>query len=193
MYVKKKQYLCRVMEIKLFLCDVDGTLTDGGMYYSADGDELKRFYVRDGMGMVLLQKQGVRCGILTSETTDIVLRRARKLNLDYLYMGVGRVKDHAPVMRYAPATDQPEELPFMTKREAAEEICRELGITLAQVCYVGDDVNDIDLLQVVGYAACPQDAVDEVKTIQGIHILTKEGGKGAVRELTDRLRDGREE
>ena len=80
--------------IKLLLTDVDGCMTDGSMYYTAAGDELKRFCVYDGMGIVMLRKAGVPCGILTSETTEIVRHRARKLGLEYLYMGVGRQKDH---------------------------------------------------------------------------------------------------
>ncbi len=91
-------------QIKLFLTDVDGCLTDGGMYYTADGNEMKRFCVYDGMGMVLLKKNGIRCGILTSENTAIVRNRAVKLKLDYLYMGVGSQSSTMNVSRYAPAT-----------------------------------------------------------------------------------------
>jgi len=155
--------------IKLFLTDVDGCLTDGGMYYSAQGDEMKRFCVYDGMGMVQLRKHGIKCGILTSETTDIVARRAKKLNLDYLYMGVGRQVDEVR----------------LTKLEACQKICDEMGISLADVCFVGDDINDIDLLQAVGLAACPMNARNEVKQIPGILCLSHAGGDGAIRELAD--------
>ena len=154
------------MKVKLFLTDVDGCLTDGGMYYSANGDEMKKFCVYDGMGMNSLREAGIKCGILTSETTDIVVRRAKKLNLDYLYMGVGRHKKQ-------------------TKLEAAQEICKQLGIGLADVCYVGDDINDIDLLQKVGLAACPNSAMKIVKTLPNILILNNNGGEGAIRELCD--------
>jgi len=173
--------------IKLFLSDVDGCMTDGSMYYSAQGDELKRFNVYDGMGMVLLMQHGVRCGILTSETTDIVLNRARKLGLDYLYMGVGRQKDKGDVLRYSPASAELVTLPFRTKLDACRDICRELDITLDEVCYVGDDINDIDLLREAGIAACPANAIEEVKRIEGIIRLTRKGGDGAIRELSDRL------
>jgi 3-deoxy-D-manno-octulosonate 8-phosphate phosphatase KdsC-like HAD superfamily phosphatase len=175
----------RLSRIRLFLTDVDGCLTDGGMYYSASGDELKRFCVYDGMGMVLLQKAGIHCGILTSETTDIVLHRARKLNLDYLYMGVGRQKDKTDVMCYHPAQGQAQQMPFMSKTDACLMICNQMGISLDEVCYVGDDINDAELLKAVGYAACPSTAMDSIKTIEGIHILNKGGGEGAVRELCD--------
>ena len=77
------------MMVKLFLTDVDGCLTDGGMYYSANGEELKRFCVYDGMGMVCLQQAGIPCGILTSENSPIVQARAEKLKLRFLYLGVG--------------------------------------------------------------------------------------------------------
>lgn len=173
------------MPIRLFLSDVDGCLTDGGMYYSASGDELKKFCVYDGMGMVLLRQKGVRCGILTSETTPIVLQRARKLHLDYLYMGVGRQMDKTPVHRYVPATAERQEQPAQSKLEACQQICRELGITLQEVCYIGDDINDIDILKAVGLPACPANALPVVKAIPGIVQLSCKGGDGAVRELAE--------
>ena len=163
--------------IRLFLTDVDGCLTDGGMYYGASGEEMKRFCVYDGMGMVLLRKAGIKCGILTSETTEIVARRAKKLQLDYLFMGVGsQVKQGV-----------------ITKLQACEQICAELGIGLDQVCYVGDDINDIDLLTAIakagGLPACPANAMPSVKSIPNITILSHRGGDGAIRELCDKILD----
>ena len=157
--------------VKLFLTDVDGCLTDGGMYYSANGEEMKRFCVYDGMGMVLLRQAGIPCGILTSEQSAIVKARAEKLRLDFLYLGVG-------------SKDRPG---CLTKLEAAKRICDKLGITLAEVCYVGDDVNDIDLLSAVGHPCCPPNARPEVLAIPGIHVLRTPGGQGAIRELADEL------
>ena len=155
--------------IKLFLTDVDGCLTDGGMYYTADGETMKRFCVYDGMGMVLLKQAGIPCGILTSELSPIVKARAEKLKLDFLYLGVGsRVNSEC-----------------LTKLEAAKEICGKLGISLAEVCYVGDDVNDIDLLSAVGYPCCPPNARPEVKALPGIRVLATPGGQGAIREICD--------
>ena len=154
--------------IKLFLTDVDGCLTDGGMYYSAEGEGMKRFCVYDGMGMVLLRLAGIKCGILTSETTDIVASRAKKLKLDYLYMGVGAQNR-------------------MSKLDAAKEICNEMNISLDEVCYVGDDINDLDLLGAVGLAACPNSALPVVKALPGILVLSHNGGDGAIRELCDRI------
>ncbi|MBQ7191981.1 MAG: HAD hydrolase family protein [Paludibacteraceae bacterium] len=172
-------------DIRLFLTDVDGCLTDGGMYYTADGSELKKFCVYDGMGIVRMRQKGIRCGILTSENTSIVLHRARKLCLDYLYMGVGRVADKAVVHRYSPATAEEVSLPAQSKKTAAETIAKELGVSLEQVCYVGDDVNDIDLLEAVGMAACPKNAVPQVKNIPGILHLQCNGGEGAIREVSE--------
>lgn len=157
--------------VKLFLTDVDGCLTDGGMYYTAEGDAMKRFCVYDGMGMVLLQKAGIKCGILTSENSPIVKARAEKLHLDFLYLGVG----------------SRDRVGSLTKLEAAKRICEKLNITLAEVCYVGDDVNDIDLLSAVGHPCCPPNARPEVLAIPGIRILHTPGGHGAIREICDEI------
>ena len=201
------------MMIKLFLTDVDGCLTDGGMYYSAEGEVLKRFCVYDGMGMVCLQQAGIPCGILTSENSPLVKARAEKLKLRFLYLGVGS-KVGKSVIRYdfslqdAPSPSLSSELhsssvlsgsrgvsaelPPMSKLQAAREICAQLGITLADVCYIGDDINDIDLLREVGFPCCPPNARPEVKGIRkssgakaDIRILDTPGGQGAIRELAD--------
>lgn len=151
--------------IRLVLTDVDGVLTDGGMYYTAQGDTMKRFQVIDGMGMKLLQKAGIKVGIITTEQTDIVKSRAAKLGLDYLRMGKG----------------------YSGKLSVAREICDEMGITLANVAYIGDDINCVDLLCKVGLAACPQNARPEVKAIPGIRLLRTSGGNGAFRELAEMI------
>lgn len=147
--------------IKLFITDVDGTLTDGGMYYSENGDELKKFNTRDGMGLQLLQKKGIKVGIVTSENTQMVERRAAKLKVDYLRQGK---RDGG-------------------KLSVVQEICKEMNITMQEVAYIGDDVNCKDLLMSVGLAACPSDAMDEIKAIPNIVIMTKKGGDGCVREF----------
>ena len=157
--------------VKLFLTDVDGCLTDGGMYYTAEGDAMKRFCVYDGMGMVRLQQAGVPCGILTSENSPIVQARAEKLKLQFLYLGVGSKVNSG----------------CLTKLQAAQEICEKLGITLDEVCYVGDDINDIDLLSEVGYPCCPPNARPEVIALSGIRVLDTPGGQGAVREICDEM------
>lgn len=151
------------VRIKLFLTDVDGVLTDAGMYYSEKGDELKKFNTRDGMGLNLLQQAGIKTGIITTENTQIVERRAKKLKLNYVIQGK---RDGG-------------------KLASALEICHEEGIAIEEVAYIGDDINCLELLSRVGLAACPADAVDAVKEIPGIRILSKKGGEGVVRELID--------
>jgi N-acylneuraminate cytidylyltransferase len=153
----------RKPNIKLFFSDVDGTLTDGGMYYSANGEELKKFNAQDGKGFELLRNAGIKVGIITSELTEIVQRRAQKLKLNYVYQGVSGEQ----------------------KLKKIEEICKKEGITLQEVAYIGDDVNCKELLKSVGLAACPSNAVSEIKNIPNIIKLSKRGGCGAVREFVD--------
>ena len=151
--------------IKLFLCDVDGTLTDGGMYYSETGDELKKFNTRDGMGFQLLREARIKTGIITSENTKIVENRAKKLKIDFLRQSK---RDGGKVA-------------------AAQEICDELGITFSEVAYIGDDINCVELLSRVGLSACPADACDKVKSIPGIVAMTRNGGDSCVREFIELL------
>ncbi|OUP34630.1 acylneuraminate cytidylyltransferase [Bacteroides sp. An19] len=153
------------VKIRLFLCDVDGTLTDGGMYYSENGDELKKFNTRDGMGFQLLREVGIKTGIITSENTKIVENRAKKLKVDFLYQGK---RDGG-------------------KLAVTKEICEQLGITLDEVAYIGDDINCMELLEAVGVKACPADAYEEVKAIPDIHIMTRKGGDGCVREFINHI------
>ncbi len=149
--------------IKLFLSDVDGVLTDGGMYYSENGVESKKFNTRDGMGFEMLCKAGIKTGIVTSENTQIVENRAKKLNLDYLYQG--KIEGG--------------------KLAAALEICEKEGISIDEVAYIGDDVNCFNLLSAVGFAACPADAAAKIKAIPGIRIMSCNGGVGCVREFAE--------
>ncbi|WP_121020483.1 KdsC family phosphatase [Helicobacter vulpis] len=150
-----------MIKIKAFLCDCDGTLTDGGMYYLEDGQQFKKFSVADGIGFELLKAAGIKTGILTGEVTPIVEHRAKKLKVDYLYQGCSP----------------------QGKLEAAREICAKENISLEQVAYVGDDINDLPLLEQVGLKACVQNAQESLKTLPGILVLNKQGGQGALREL----------
>ena len=149
--------------IKLFLSDVDGTLTDGGMYYSENGDELKKFNTRDGMGFQMLRERGIKTGIITSENMELNRRRFEKLKVDFLIQG----KRNGG------------------KLEAARQICNELGISFKEVAYIGDDINDLELLSEVGFGACPADACMEVKSVAGIQVMQRKGGEGCVRELVN--------
>lgn len=186
----------QIPSVKLFLTDVDGCLTEGGMFYSEHGEELKRFCVYDGMGMVLLREAGIRCGILSSEHSLIVKTRAERLKLDFLYLGVGS-KTGLQVTRYdftSTSWFANSELPPLTKLQAAMRICDQLEITMDEVCYVGDDVNDLDLLNAVGFPCCPPNARPEVKAISkangakaDIRILNTPGGQGAIREIADAI------
>jgi len=146
-------------KIKLFLSDVDGVLTDAGMYYTESGDEFKKFCTYDGMGFQLLQKTGVKVGILTTEDRDLNRRRSKKLGLDFDFHGA---KD---------------------KLQIVKDLCEKENITLNEVAYIGDDVNCFSLLSNVGIAACPNNAVAKIKAIPNIIQLKKNGGDGVVREF----------
>lgn len=153
------------VSIKLFLSDVDGTLTDAGMYYDQHGNESKKFSTRDGKGFELLRQQGIKTGFLTSETSAIVEYRAKKLKIDFLIQGVGGKE----------------------KLLAAKDLAKQLNIDLNEVAYIGDDINCLELLETVGYAGCPADAESIIRKIPGIRITTAAGGHGAVREFINRL------
>ena len=151
--------------IKLFITDIDGTLTDGGMYYSENGDELKKFNTRDGMGIQMLREAGIKIAIITSEDRELNRRRAEKLKIDFIRQG--KVNGG--------------------KVAVAEGIAKELGITMQEVAYIGDDVNCVELLSRVGLAACPADACERVKSIPGITVMTRKGGEGCVREFCETI------
>ncbi len=159
------RYIGKSRNIKLFLTDVDGVLTDAGMYYSEAGDELKKFNTHDGMGLQQIHQQGIKTGIITSEETKMVERRFQKLKLDYLYQG--KLEGG--------------------KLASVKEICKKENISLAEVAYIGDDVNCFELLSAVGMAACPADALDTIKNIPSIVIMKKKGGEGCVREFAEMI------
>lgn len=163
MLMKQKMHLDKkVPDIKLFLTDCDGCLTDGGMYYSEKGDELKKFNTKDGMGFKILRENNILTGIVTGESVRINERRAEKLKLNFLISG---------------CTD---------KLEAIKKICAENNISLENVLYVGDDVNDLEAIRNVGFGCCVADANPKVK--EAANYITKaKGGEGAIREIVDML------
>ncbi|WP_210466241.1 acylneuraminate cytidylyltransferase [Rufibacter roseolus] len=146
---------------KLFLSDIDGVLTDAGMYYSENGDELKKFCTYDGKGFELLREAGIKTGVVTAEDRKLNQKRAEKLKLDFVYQGV---KDKLTFVR---------------------ELCKREGISLQEVAYIGDDYNDYDLLCEVGIAATPANSFPKIKQIPSIIHLEKRGGEGAVREFVE--------
>ena len=164
-YKSEFQHTTSIHSIKLFVSDIDGTLTDGGMYYSESGDELKKFNTRDGMGFGMLRESGIKTAIVTSEDRELNRRRAEKMKIDYLVQGK---RDGG-------------------KLAAVCEIAKEIGVSMQEIAYIGDDVNCVELLSAVGFVACPSDACAKVKEIPRIAVMTRKGGEGCVREFIDRL------
>ncbi len=150
---------------KLILTDIDGVWTDGGMYYDQTGNEWKKFHTYDSAGVLFAHRAGIPVGIITGEETAIVQRRAEKLKVDYLFQGV---KD---------------------KLAVTESLCRELQISMDDVAYIGDDINDIALLKRAGISAAPSNAPIYVQEIVSF-ITEKQGGEGAFREFVERLLNG---
>jgi len=150
------------MTIKLVLTDIDGVWTDGGMYYDQTGNELKKFNTSDSAGVVFLRLLDIPLGIITGENTQIVARRAEKLKITRLFMGV------------------------MNKLDVAGKLCEELNISLQEVAFIGDDLNDAMLLKAAGFSAIPADAASYMENYAQLR-LTKKGGEGAFREFVERL------
>jgi len=147
-------------KIKLFAMDVDGVLTDGGMYYSIEGEVLKKFNTKDGMGIELLRKNNIIPVIISKEDSKIVLRRAEKLKIKEVYIGI---KD---------------------KLNIIEKLKEKYNLKYENIAYIGDDINDLLVLKKVGLSFAPNDALPEIKQIVD-HITFKKGGKGAVREAIE--------
>lgn len=158
----KKTLTSRLRKIKLLVSDVDGVLTDAGAYYSDNGLHLKKFNIRDGMGMVLLRKAGYKLAIVTTEKTKLVELRAQRLQIDDLYQGI------------------------VSKVEAIEDLMKKYSLSWEEVAFIGDDINDVPVLQKVGFAACPADGT--IVNKKAAHYVTKaNGGNGCVREVCDLL------
>jgi N-acylneuraminate cytidylyltransferase len=152
----------KLKNIKLLVTDVDGVMTDCGMYYLENGDELKKFNTRDGMGIQLLREKGIKTAIITKENTKIVENRAKKLKVNEVYQGV------------------------VDKLSVFEELRKKYNLNYSEIVYVGDDINDIPVLEKAGISFCPNDAIDEVKDICD-YVLSKKGGEGAIREIVKLL------
>ena len=146
--------------IKILLTDVDGVLTDGGMYYTPNGDTMKKFHARDGMGVNLLKKSGVPTIIITKEKTKMVKNWAKKMNISYVYDGI------------------------QEKEKLLPEICKKYSVTSSQIAYIGDDVNDMGLLKKVGFSVTPNDGIVDVQKFAD-YVCKKKGGDGVLREVAD--------
>ena len=154
----------RAEKIKLLAFDCDGVLTNGDVTYDENGIEYKTFNVKDGHGLVRMAKAGFITAIITARNNGTVEHRAKNLNITELYQGK---KYKLPVL---------------------EELRKKYNLSYDEISYMGDDLPDICCLEKVGLACCPDDAVDEVKNICHF-VSSKDGGKGAVRELCDLILD----
>ena len=154
--------------IKLLILDVDGTLTDGGIYYDSTGNELKKFSVKDGAGLVALRRAGVQVMICTGRECEAVRRRAADLHLEYVYQNVGN------------------------KAAFLCDFFREHGLSREEVAYCGDDWNDLAAMALCGFVACPADADAAVKA-RADYVCPQKGGEGAVRGAAEEIlrREGR--
>ena len=160
--LSKDKIYQKLSKIKLFAMDVDGTLTDGGVYYSVDGLVMKKFCVHDGMGISLLNQSNISTMIISSDDTEIPIKRAEKIKITHSIIGAKRKKD------------------------ALLEFLEASNISLDEVAFIGDDVNDIELLDLCGFSACPKNSINIVK-LRANYICSKNSGEGAVREVCDML------
>lgn len=150
----------KLSKIKLVVLDVDGTISDGGIYLDRKDNEIKKFNGKDGMGISLLLKAGVQVALITGRNSPLTERRARELSIPFVIQGK------------------------MEKEEAIMELIQSLNLTEEQVAVMGDDINDLPLYEHAGVSACPNDGYHYMQTVATI-VLTKDGGKGAARELAD--------
>lgn len=147
---------------KLILTDIDGVWTDGGMYYDQTGNEWKKFHTYDSAGVLWAHQRGIPVGIVTGEQTEIVRRRAEKLCVDYLFMGVEN------------------------KLHVVQQLCNQLEITMQDVAYIGDDLNDMEVLESVGLSATPASAPNYIQKKAKV-VMNKKGGEGVFREFVEYL------
>lgn len=160
--ISESELRSRLFQVKLLALDVDGVLTDGGLYYTERGEEMKRFNIKDGQGLKLLMQSGVEVAIITAKSSLSTAYRAKDLGIIHTYLGV---KD---------------------KLSTLNRLCEKLSLSLSQVAYVGDDINDLEVMQAVG---CPLTVADAMTINQAsaMYITKLAGGQGAVREICDIL------
>ena len=156
----KSSLIKKLSKIRIVLTDVDGVLTDGGMYYTKNGDVMKKFHARDGMGVSLLKKKNIPTIIVTKEKSIMVKQWAKKMPVEKLYDGI------------------------QNKKSIVKIICKKYSVATNEIAYIGDDVNDVGLLNDVGLSCCPSDAIKQVIEICD-YVCTKAGGDSSFRELAD--------
>ena len=160
--MKKSEFIKKCKKIKLILTDVDGVLTDGCMYYSSSGEELKKFHTRDGMAVELLLQKNIKTIIITREKSKIVISRAKKINVFKVYSGIKQ------------------------KDKILNQICTKFKVAPNEIVFIGDDINDEKIMKLVGLSFAPSDATQTIKNIADI-ITNARGGQGVLREVTDEI------
>lgn len=150
----------KIKNIKLVVTDVDGVLTDGGLYYTQDGLVMKKFNVKDGLATRRLREFGFECGIISTDGPDLIEVRNKRLKMDFVITGTWE------------------------KQEKLKELCLERKISFENVAYLGDDINDLEIINAVGFSACPSDAISTVKESVD-YICRRKGGDGVFREFAE--------
>ena len=156
----KQEGLEKAKQVRLFLCDVDGVMTDGKIVWDSEGREIRHFDVQDGTGLYFLKLLGYPRGWISGKNSEAVAKRAKELGIEYVYLGV------------------------KNKRKVLEEILEKTGVSLREVCFVGDDLVDIPVLEVVGFPVAVANAREEVKQF-ACYVTSSPGGHGAVREVVE--------
>ena len=147
-------------QIKIVMSDVDGVLTDGGMFYSKTGEAMKKFHTRDGMAIELLRNNNIKTIFISKENSQIVKQRAKKIKPALTFFGI------------------------LHKEKILEKICRKFNITNNEIAYIGDDINDLKIMELVGFSATPNDGIEDVKKIAH-YVCKRKGGEGVLREVAD--------
>jgi 3-deoxy-D-manno-octulosonate 8-phosphate phosphatase (KDO 8-P phosphatase) len=160
--ISEPELIEKLARIELLVLDVDGVLTDSGLYYTETGEELKKFNSKDGMGIKLAIAAGVEVAVITASASQVVLKRAQKLGIQHTFIDVEN------------------------KLATLKQLCQKLGIKMDRVVYMGDDVNDLEAMQAVGCPITVADAMPVNKTV-AVYVTQKSGGNGAVREICDYL------
>lgn len=162
MIITKDGLKKKCQKIKLVITDVDGVLTDGGMFYSEKGEVLKKFNTRDGMAVELLREREISVIFMTRENSKIVLNRAKKLKIKETFLGIKK------------------------KELLLPKICKKFKIKEEEIAYIGDDINDLNILKKVGFSIAPKDGISIIKK-NSDYVCKSKGGEGVLREVADMI------